>query len=123
VCDSSAYFFGKAYGKHKLYPEVSPKKSWEGAIAGLIGAIVSFTLLNYFFIPQFPILYSLIAGVLIGITGQIGDLAESQLKRDAGIKDSSDLLPGHGGILDRFDSALFVFPVLTIFLFVIAAFG
>jgi phosphatidate cytidylyltransferase len=122
TCDSAAYFIGKSFGKHKLHPEVSPKKSWEGAIAGLVGAIIAFTLLNYFFISQIPLYFSVIGGLLIGTTGQIGDLAESQLKRDAGIKDSSNLLPGHGGILDRFDSAVFVFPVMVIYLFITAYF-
>lgn len=122
ICDSAAYFVGKAYGKNKLHPEVSPKKSWEGAIAGFISAVVAFTLLNFFFIPQIPILFSIVGGVLTGVFGQLGDLAESQLKRDSGIKDSSSLLPGHGGILDRFDSALFVFPVMLLYLFVINSF-
>ncbi len=120
MCDSGAYFIGKSFGKNKLHPEVSPKKSWEGAIAGLVTSIITFSLLNYFFIPQIPLYFSLIGAILIGVIGQIGDLAESQLKRDAEIKDSSNLLPGHGGILDRFDSVLFVFPTMLVYLIVIA---
>lgn len=123
TCDSAAYFFGKSFGKRRLHPVVSPKKSWEGAIAGLLSSVIIFSLLNYFFIEEIPLYISLIAGLLIGTIGQIGDLAESQLKRDAGVKDSSNLLPGHGGILDRFDSVLFVFPTMVIYLFLIAFWG
>lgn len=120
ACDSAAYFIGKPFGKHKLLPNVSPKKSVEGAIAGLIGAVLTFTILSYFFIPELPWWVSLTCGVIIGTIGQIGDLAESLLKRDAGVKDSSNILPGHGGILDRFDSALFVFPAITAFFMLLA---
>ncbi len=121
TCDSAAYFFGRAFGKTKLLPAVSPKKSREGAYAGLVAAILSFTLLNYFFIPEIPLFLSLLCGITVGVFGQIGDLAESMLKRDAEVKDSSALLPGHGGILDRFDSLMFVFPALG-FLFLLSAF-
>jgi len=123
TCDSFAFFIGRKFGKHKLHPEVSPKKSWEGAIAGLIGAVIAFTVICFFFLPELPLVFSLIAGLIIGTVGQIGDLAESLLKRDAGIKDSSNLIPGHGGVLDRFDSALFVFPALTVFFLIIAVWG
>ena len=119
ICDSAAYFLGKAYGKHKLFPSVSPKKSWEGAIAGFVASMITFTFLIYFLIPEFPMIHSIIIGILIGIFGQIGDLAESLLKRDAGIKDSSTILPGHGGFLDRFDSIIFVAPILFIYLYVL----
>jgi phosphatidate cytidylyltransferase len=121
-CDSFAYFIGKSFGKHKMHPNVSPKKSWEGAIAGLLGSVLIFSILTSIYIPEIPLVHSLLIGILIGITGQIGDLAESLLKRDVGVKDSSNLLPGHGGILDRFDSVLFVFPVLVIYFFLVAAF-
>jgi phosphatidate cytidylyltransferase len=105
-----------------MHPNVSPKKSWEGAIAGLLGSVLIFSILTSIYIPEIPLVHSLLIGILIGITGQIGDLAESLLKRDVGVKDSSNLLPGHGGILDRFDSVLFVFPVLVIYFFLVAAF-
>jgi phosphatidate cytidylyltransferase len=116
-CDSAAYFIGRKFGRHKLMPTVSPKKSWEGAIAGFFGSIIGFVLLNnIIFSNAINIIDSVIIGALIGIFGQIGDLAESQLKRDAGVKDSSALIPGHGGFLDRFDSILFVSPVVLIYI-------
>lgn len=116
VCDSAAYFIGSKWGKHKLYPKVSPKKSWEGAIAGFIFSVASFCIIMKFTIPDFPFTHSLVIGLIIGIFGQIGDLTESQFKRDAGVKDSSSILPGHGGILDRFDSILFISPIIYIYL-------
>jgi len=117
ICDTAAYFVGSKYGKHKLLPNVSPKKSWEGAIAGFLGATASMILINYLF-SNLSIINSLLLGVIVGIAGQIGDLAESQLKRDAGVKDSSAMLPGHGGFLDRFDSILFVSPLILVFLLI-----
>ena len=119
VSDSAAYFIGVKWGKHKLFPRISPKKSWEGSIAGFIGAIIGFFTASILLIPKFPILHSVIIGSIVGIIGQIGDLSESLLKRDAGIKDSSAILPGHGGILDRFDSILFVAPAVYIYLLIL----
>lgn len=119
VCDTFAYFFGKSFGKHKIYPKISPKKSWEGSIAGFVGAILAFAILVHFLIPGFPIYHAIILGALSGSIGQIGDLAESQFKREAGVKDSSNILPGHGGIFDRFDSIIFVVPVVYIYLSII----
>jgi phosphatidate cytidylyltransferase len=116
LSDSAAYFIGKSIGKHKLYPRISPKKTWEGAIACFISAVISFPLLIKLFLNDFPIIHTIIIGVIIGIFGQIGDLAESQLKRDAGIKDSSTIIPGHGGFLDRFDSILFIGPIIYLYL-------
>jgi phosphatidate cytidylyltransferase len=110
--DTGAYFVGSAIGKNKLFERISPKKSWEGACGGFVSAILGFSLTMYFTIPSFPVYLSIIIGAMIGIFGTIGDLAESQLKRDAGVKDSSNLIPGHGGFLDRFDSAIFVSPIL-----------
>lgn len=116
LCDSSAYFTGKAIGKHKLFPRVSPKKTWEGAIGGFAGAILGFWLISELSIGNFPLIHAIIIGAIIGVVAQTGDLAESQLKRDAGVKDSSNILPGHGGVLDRLDSILFVLPVVFIYL-------
>lgn len=121
-CDSAAYFIGKSFGKNKLLPDVSPKKTKEGAYAGLAGAVISFSALGYFFIPDLPVWLGILTGIVIGVIGQVGDLAESLLKRDTGVKDSSNILPGHGGILDRFDSALFVFPTVLILFLLIAYF-
>lgn len=119
-CDTAAYFLGCAFGKHKLFPRVSPKKSWEGAIAGflftIIGMVVYKLVVQYFFLDFITMKNAIIMGIIIGSLGQIGDLIESLLKRDSGIKDSSSLLPGHGGILDRFDSLLITAPVIFIYL-------
>ncbi len=113
ICDSAAYFGGRAMGKHKLFERVSPKKTWEGAGWGFVGAVAGSYFIGQALLPEHPAWLSLIIGVVAGTFGQIGDLGESLLKRDAGIKDSSNFFPGHGGFLDRFDSVLFVFPILT----------
>ncbi|MBN9398574.1 MAG: phosphatidate cytidylyltransferase ['Candidatus Kapabacteria' thiocyanatum] len=112
MCDSVAYFAGMAFGKHKLFPRVSPKKSWEGAVAGGLGAIVAAIVLGGWLLPHAPMWLLATLGGIVGVFGQIGDLAESLMKRDATIKDSSHLIPGHGGVLDRFDSMLFVAPLI-----------
>jgi phosphatidate cytidylyltransferase len=116
ACDSSAYFAGRAFGRHKLFPRVSPNKTWEGAVAGCVAAVLVFMLLQRLFLPYLALRDAMICGIIIGVFGQIGDLAESLLKRDAGVKDSSTLIPGHGGVLDRFDSLLFVAPLLFFYL-------
>ena len=116
VCDSAAYFAGRAFGRHKLFERVSPKKTWEGAIAGFAGAIAAFLLMRMLVLPYLSIGQSLVCGVIVGVFGQLGDLVESLLKRDAGVKDSSSLIPGHGGVLDRFDSIMFVSPLLFLYL-------
>lgn len=117
--DTMAYFIGKYFGKHKI-SEISPKKTVEGCIAGILGAIV-FVLVYTFIINKFlgmNINYYIISGLafLWSIMGQLGDLSESTLKRYTGIKDSSNLLPGHGGMLDRFDSVIFIAPLAYILL-------
>jgi phosphatidate cytidylyltransferase len=107
--DTAAYFVGRAIGKHKIAPSISPGKTWEGAVAGVIGAVIVcylFTLKTPLQIPL-NILQSVILGFAVSIFGQIGDLAESKLKRLTGVKDSGKIMPGHGGILDRLDSILF----------------
>ena len=122
LSDSGAYFIGRKLGKRKLFPRISPKKTYEGAIAGFILGIFSFTMLMLFLYPSFPLIHSIIIGIIIGITCIIGDLTESMLKRDSGVKDSSNILPGHGGMLDRFDSILFVFPSVYIYLYFVLKF-
>jgi phosphatidate cytidylyltransferase len=112
ICDSAAYFIGRKFGKHKLLERVSPKKTIEGAAAGFLASALFFPILSHFLMPEFNLIYAIIFGIVIGIFGQIGDLIESKLKRDAGVKDSSNLIPGHGGILDRFDSIIFISPIL-----------
>lgn len=123
MCDIAAYFFGIRYGKHRLFPRVSPKKSWEGAIAGGIASIIAFVVMAAWLMKSFPIEHAIASGAIIGSLGQVGDLAESLLKRDATIKDSSHILPGHGGVLDRFDSMLFASPLLFIYLTILSMFN
>ena len=111
VGDTFAYFFGRAFGKHKLCPELSPGKSIEGAVA----AVIATTGFSIWWAPRFlglDLPQAMILGVLLGVAGILGDLLDSVLKRWAGVKDSSNMLPGHGGILDRMDSLFFVAPLL-----------
>ncbi len=112
--DSGAYFIGMASGKHKLFPHISPKKSLEGFLGGVLLSCVAI------FISQawlsFPFLHLVILGVLIGVMGQLGDFFESMLKREVKRKDFGFILPGHGGVLDRFDSLLFTAPVFYYYL-------
>ena len=112
ICDTFAYFGGSLFGKHKLAPKTSPNKTVEGAVSGLIGALLIFGVLGRWVLPQFPLAYLWYSGLIVGILGQIGDLVESRFKRDAGVKDTSTILPGHGGFLDRFDSFIFISPFL-----------
>jgi phosphatidate cytidylyltransferase len=121
ISDSAAYFAGRAWGKKKLYERVSPGKTWVGAIAGLVTAIVCWLIapnLLYEF-TLFSNVELFIFGLITGIIGPIGDLAESLIKRDVGVKDSSTLIPGHGGILDRLDSIMFVAPTILLYLEVV----
>lgn len=114
--DTGAFYFGKLFGKHRLYPSISPNKTWEGAVGGLLTSlIVSMLFLRATaFQPIRPGILILV--VCITIAGQVGDLAESMLKRNQGTKDSGGILPGHGGILDRIDGILFSIPVLYLYL-------
>lgn len=116
VTDSAAYFLGSAFGKHKLFSRVSPNKSWEGAIAGFIFALITAIVLKSFLLPFLTWTDAFIFGLIVGIFGQIGDLIESLIKRDAGVKDSSNIIPGHGGILDRFDSLIFSSPFVYLYM-------
>ena len=124
ITDTGAYFFGKRFGKHKLAPVISPKKTWEGSVGGTVSAVVLLTLAawileqsGYVLVNmQYWVNYLLIASCI----SQLGDLSFSTIKRIAGIKDYGTLLPGHGGILDRFDSLLVVIPFTV---FVIRCFG
>ncbi len=118
ICDSGAYFGGRAMGKHLLFPRVSPHKTWEGAFWGAITAWGTWFAARAIF-PGLAALRPIdcfVFGVIVGVFGQMGDLAESLLKRDVGVKDSSQLLPGHGGMLDRLDSILFVSPLIYLYL-------
>jgi phosphatidate cytidylyltransferase len=112
--DTAAYFVGKAIGRHKMAPVTSPKKTWEGAIAGFIatgGGALLYVALTRSLVPWTMSAGELVGlGAIVAVVGQAGDLFESRFKRECGVKDSSGLLPGHGGMLDRLDSMLFVFP-------------
>jgi phosphatidate cytidylyltransferase len=116
ICDTAAYFGGLSMGRHKLFPRVSPNKSWEGAVWGFAGAVLTMITAQHFFLSYLEIHQAVVIGIIIGVFGQLGDLVESLLKRDAGVKDSSSLLPGHGGVFDRFDSLIFVSPILYLYL-------
>ncbi|MFD1672842.1 phosphatidate cytidylyltransferase [Agrilactobacillus yilanensis] len=115
MTDSGAYIFGRKLGKHKLWPAISPNKTWEGSICGTLLAVV----VAVIYVQFFPQLYSIPAmiglALLFSVIGQLGDLVESAYKRYYGVKDSGKILPGHGGILDRFDSLLLVLPLLHFF--------
>lgn len=115
VCDTAAMFAGKAIGGPRLWPAISPGKTWSGTIAGVIFAMATVPVLNRIVLERvgvaLPLWQGLVFGLVLGVIGQVGDLAESLYKREAGVKDSSDLIPGHGGVLDRLDSLYFVLPV------------
>lgn len=106
--DTGAYFAGRAFGKHKLYESVSPKKTWEGAIGGVIAATILAFVQRYVWGPSIDPIHLLIIAPIATAFGQVGDLAESLLKRSVGVKDSGKILPGHGGLFDRVDALIFV---------------
>lgn len=114
ICDTMAYFVGVTLGKHRLFERVSPKKSIEGAIAGIVGAVLVFMAIRWLNLLDMPYSFLIISGLIVGSVGQFGDLVESWLKRDADVKDSSHILPGHGGFLDRFDSLSYISPAFLI---------
>ncbi|HUU39798.1 MAG TPA: phosphatidate cytidylyltransferase [Desulfatiglandales bacterium] len=111
--DTGSFYFGKLFGRHKL-TKLSPGKTWEGAVGGLISNAVCASLFGYAAFPSLSRVTIMLLGIAIGISGQIGDLAESALKRISNVKDSGKILPGHGGMLDRIDSLLFAIPILYI---------
>ncbi len=110
--DTTAFFGGRALGRHHLAPAISPGKTWEGGAAGLLGGIAAGILLTYLLALPLLLGQAILLGALASIAGQMGDMAESMIKRGAGVKDSGGLLPGHGGILDRLDSVVFTSPVV-----------
>ena len=115
--DTAAYAVGKTIGRHSLASVLSPKKTWEGAIGGFAAALGVCALFSHFSLKEaLPLPWALAVGAVIGVTGQLSDLAESMVKRDAGIKDSGALLPGHGGVFDRFDSFILCAPAVYYFL-------
>lgn len=122
VGDTAAYGFGVKFGKHKFCPPISPKKSIEGTVFGLIFAMLSVVVLHWIYAGYLSLWQAIFLGLAIGVLGQLGDLIESLFKRDVGVKDSSNFLPGHGGILDRFDASLFTIPATYYFLKFVAFF-
>jgi len=115
VGDSAAFYGGRTFGRHLLAPAISPKKTIEGALFGLAGNLVGGLIARFWFLQEISLLHCLLAALICGTIGQLGDFAESILKRNAGVKDSSKLFPGHGGFLDRIDSLLFAGPVFYMY--------
>ncbi len=117
VCDSCAYYFGRRFGAHRLAPVVSPKKTWEGSAAGLVGATIFGAAAGaWWFLPELGPARGALAGAVASTAGQLGDLVESLWKRGGSVKDSGTFLPGHGGFFDRIDSLLFAGPVVAAFI-------
>jgi phosphatidate cytidylyltransferase len=117
VSDTFAFFGGRKFGRHKLAERISPKKTWEGSIIGFSFTILAGLAFKYFVYHEFSLIHIILISLIVGVFAQIGDLFESHLKRSVMIKDSSNLIPGHGGFLDRFDSILFSVPALYIYLY------
>ena len=117
VSDSMAFFGGKLFGRHRMAESISPKKTWEGSVIGFIATVITSVIIWKLFNSSEKLIFYIAAGVITGVFAQIGDLFESYLKRIVKVKDSSNLIPGHGGVLDRFDSILFVVPAVYIFIY------
>ncbi len=117
--DTFAYLFGSAFGKHRLFERISPKKSWEGSVGGAISAMIIAGVFGYFSNILDPLSWVILAFIIV-ITATLGDLVESLLKRQAGVKDSGNIMPGHGGVLDRFDAAIFAIPFYVSFLYILS---
>ncbi|MGI8812776.1 MAG: phosphatidate cytidylyltransferase [Pyrinomonadaceae bacterium] len=113
--DTGAYFVGRAFGKHKLAPKISPGKTWEGLVGGIVAAAGFSAISTFWFFPELPLACSIPFGVVMAVIGVLGDLAESAMKRGANTKDAASILPGHGGLLDRLDSLLLNAPILYYF--------
>lgn len=123
--DIFAYFGGKSFGKHPFAPRVSPNKTWEGFFSGILGAVVGLGLVYLVLPQQFPVSFWLLlpSALLISIFGPAGDLTESRIKRAANAKDASDLLPGHGGLFDRFDALILAAPAFYVYLYLLKILG
>ncbi len=115
ISDTFQYYSGRAFGRHLLAPVVSPKKTIEGAVGGIVGAMLSVGIIGHWWLPQMGLAPRLALGFAIAAVGIVGDLFESLLKRSVGMKDASSVIPGHGGVLDRIDALLFAAPVFYVF--------
>lgn len=116
--DVAAYYGGRFFGRHKLAPAISPGKTWEGAIAGMLASLLLAAAAHYWFFLSLPLKFALPLAAVMNVVGVLGDLTESALKRSAGAKDTAQILPGHGGVLDRIDSLLFNAPLIYYFAWV-----
>jgi phosphatidate cytidylyltransferase len=114
--DTAAYYVGTFLGRHQMAPRISPKKTWEGAVGGLLGSVAAAFACRAWFLDSLSAADAAALGLLAGIAAPLGDLCESMLKRSAGVKDSGGIIPGHGGLLDRVDSLIFTTPVLYYYL-------
>lgn len=115
MADTGGYFFGRFWGKTPLYPSVSPKKTWEGLIGALLGAVFGSLLAHFWYLPSIPLAHVLPLALVAGLFGQMGDLAESLLKRSTSTKDSGHIIPGHGGLLDRIDALLIASTIVYLY--------
>jgi len=113
--DAGAYYVGMKFGRRKLSPRISPKKTVEGLIGGIAMSVITAIVIHLTFFHEIPLTHAIVVGIVLSITGVVGDLAESMWKRSAAVKDSGTLIPGHGGFLDRFDSILFTAPILYVY--------
>ena len=118
VSDSFAYIVGSRLGKHKMAPKISPKKSWEGFFGGIVGSMIIWGILWATKLYALNLPFSMLCGAVVSILGVFGDLIESRIKRGVGVKDSGNLIPGHGGMLDRSDSL--IFGCITAYLLLVA---
>jgi phosphatidate cytidylyltransferase len=113
--DTAAYFAGRFLGRHKMYPLVSPNKTWEGFAGGVVGAVAGLFIMRQFFFSELAVTDCLVLGALGSVLGPVGDLSESMLKRAYGVKDSGRIIPGHGGMLDRIDALIFNAPLVLLY--------
>ncbi len=123
VGDSGAYYVGKTWGRHRMSPRISPNKTWEGLAGAVVATFLAAAALRTWFLPELPWIHTLVVAAILAATGPIGDLVESQFKRDTGVKDSSGLLPGHGGLLDRTDSLVYSAPPVLGYLLLVGWIG
>jgi len=123
IGDSGAYYVGKNLGRHRMSPRISPKKTWEGLGGGVVATFLGAVALRAWFLPELPWVHTVAVAAILAVAAPVGDLVESQIKRDTGVKDSSGLLPGHGGLLDRTDSLVYSAPPVLGYLLLVGWIG